>query len=226
MTYERAMEILKLTLTRDCNTKEELEARRMAIELLSKQCKTETSEKIFCDEKKKYLIGENNIYGGVQFIYKFDNSFGASVIKHKKSIGYDNDLWELAVLRFDTKHIRGICFDSGITQNVLTNLTNDDVLTYLNKIEKIEYGYKDPKYVPSISLVQLPSLLFFRESTMKSFIEGPVPRHLLGTVGMDMFFNSCVDTFNFKENHIEDFINTINDINNPKYYFQGAKGVK
>lgn len=38
--------------------------------------------------------------GGIQKIYRFENGWGASVIKNIASYGYEEGLWELAVIRF------------------------------------------------------------------------------------------------------------------------------
>ena len=37
---------------------------------------------------------------GVRYVFRFENNYGASVVKHLGSYGYDQDLWELAVIRF------------------------------------------------------------------------------------------------------------------------------
>lgn len=37
---------------------------------------------------------------GVRYVFRFENNYGASVVKHLGSYGYDEDLWELAVVRF------------------------------------------------------------------------------------------------------------------------------
>lgn len=37
---------------------------------------------------------------GVQYVFRFENNYGASIVKHLGSYGYDEDLWELGVLRF------------------------------------------------------------------------------------------------------------------------------
>ena len=37
---------------------------------------------------------------GVQYVFRFENNYGASVVKRLGSYGYDQDLWDLAVIRF------------------------------------------------------------------------------------------------------------------------------
>ena len=44
---------------------------------------------------------ERKINNGIQKLYRFDNGYGASVVKHPHSYGNDADLWELAVLKFE-----------------------------------------------------------------------------------------------------------------------------
>ncbi len=50
---------------------------------------------------EKYIIHESKINGGIQKIYKFDNGYGASVVKHLFSYGGAQGLWEMALLSFD-----------------------------------------------------------------------------------------------------------------------------
>lgn len=65
----------------------------------------------------------------VQYVFAFPNGYGASVIKTPWSYGWANDLWELAVL-FDGH----LCYDTPITDDVLPDLTDEEVLEYLDKI--------------------------------------------------------------------------------------------
>ena len=52
---------------------------------------------------EQYLLTSSIIekYESAHYIFKFDNGIGASVIKHIGSYGYDQDLWELATIKFD-----------------------------------------------------------------------------------------------------------------------------
>ena len=45
-----------------------------------------------------YLVEKHEMHGGVQYKYLFPNGFGASLIKHEGSYGFDKGLWEIAPL--------------------------------------------------------------------------------------------------------------------------------
>lgn len=74
----------------------------------------------------------NKLYGGTQLIYEFENGFGASVVCHPFSYGGEVRLIELAVLKGNN-----ICYDSGITEDVLHNLTAQEAESYLARIESL-----------------------------------------------------------------------------------------
>jgi hypothetical protein len=73
-------------------------------------------------------------FNGIQTIHRFDNGYGASVIEHSFSHGR-----EMAVVKFtgDTLDDFDLCYDSGITQDVLGHLSPADVEHYLVRIEKL-----------------------------------------------------------------------------------------
>ena len=66
--------------------------------------------------------------------FRFNNGYGASVIKHFASYGYEDDLFELAVLDRYGK----ICYNTPITNDVVGHLTNDEVLDLLELIKNLE----------------------------------------------------------------------------------------
>ena len=72
-----------------------------------------------------------------QWIFRFENGYGASVIKSWGSFGFDKDLFELAVLEF-YQHGCHIAYNTRITNEVIGYLTNDEVLEYLEKIKNLE----------------------------------------------------------------------------------------
>ena len=76
---------------------------------------------------------------GVQYIFRFANGYGASVIKHMGSYGSRQDLWELAVIKFygdgyDDWHLN---YDTPITDDVLGYLTDEDVRNHLSEIKAL-----------------------------------------------------------------------------------------
>ena len=83
---------------------------------------------------EQYLISEGgNFFGGYAYEFKFENNYGASIIKHNFSYGHEDDLFELAVL-YDSK----ITYSTEITGDVLGYLDNDEVLAILNQIKELK----------------------------------------------------------------------------------------
>lgn len=70
--------------------------------------------------------------------FKFDNGYGASVVKHYGSYGFEQDLFELAVLRYNENGEVNLCYDTPITDDVIGYLSNDEVLELLNKIKELK----------------------------------------------------------------------------------------
>lgn len=80
----------------------------------------------------EYLIETNKHMDGIQKVYQFPNGYGASVIKHKGSYGYDKGLWELAVL-----HEGELCYDTEITSDVIGRLNDPEVDNILGQISRL-----------------------------------------------------------------------------------------
>lgn len=71
-----------------------------------------------------------------QVLFRFDNNYGASVIRGPHTYGGYKGLFELAVVRFDgNKHM--IVYDTSITYDVLGWLTGDDVFEKLAEIQSL-----------------------------------------------------------------------------------------
>ena len=73
-----------------------------------------------------------NGMGGVQARIKFENGYGASVIKSSFSYGGNQGLYELAVLFEDD-----ITYNTPITDDVLGYLSEDDVTEHLKQIQEL-----------------------------------------------------------------------------------------
>lgn len=84
---------------------------------------------------KKYYIERNN---PGQWVFKFENNYGASVVKHFGSYGYEDNLFELAVIYFEDDEKFHISYDTPITDDVIGFLNNEDVMKLLEKIKNLE----------------------------------------------------------------------------------------
>lgn len=99
----------------------------------------------------KYEGFEENLYmrrpsiwgsrEGVQYIFKFENGYGASVIKHEGSYGHAQDLWELAVIKFYVNDYCdrdwGLDYDTPITDDVIGGLTDEEICELLQRIKEL-----------------------------------------------------------------------------------------
>lgn len=77
--------------------------------------------------------------GGVQRLYRFENGYGASVVRGYGSYGVDGGFWELAVIRLTGagENDWDLCYDTPITDDVLGWLTERKVDEVLAKIKAL-----------------------------------------------------------------------------------------
>lgn len=80
---------------------------------------------------------KRDLNNGTQEIYKFNNSYGASVVCHEFSYGGEEGFKELAVLKFgsDNPLEFNLVYDTPITTNVLGWLSNRAVKRTLWRIK-------------------------------------------------------------------------------------------
>lgn len=84
------------------------------------------------------LVETNCIMNGAQYIFRFPNGFGASVVKHDFSYGHEDDLWDLAVIKFDPEDADTeweLWYDAPIREGVEGYLTDEMVRDLLGKIK-------------------------------------------------------------------------------------------
>lgn len=74
--------------------------------------------------------------GGVQKVYKFDNGYGASVIRNQFSYGGPEGKWELGVLEFEGENWY-LTYDTPITTDVIGYLSWAEVEELLEKIASL-----------------------------------------------------------------------------------------
>jgi hypothetical protein len=78
----------------------------------------------------------HSIGTGVQAIQFFDNGYGVSVVKFYGSYGYEQGLYELAVLKGVDEDYQ-ICYDTPITDDVLGYQTPEEIEQLLEKVESL-----------------------------------------------------------------------------------------
>ena len=95
------------------------------------------TKELKCGEYSNYITNTKEVLDGIQYIFEFENNYGASVVKFAGTYGYANDLWELGVLYFDDD---GYCltYDTPITNDVIGYLTDEGVCAVLKNIKSLE----------------------------------------------------------------------------------------
>ena len=90
------------------------------------------------DEKfKEFLIDKyNDELGGVHYIFKFPNNYGASVVKSRYTYGGPKDLWEMALIFFKEDGDWVLTYERDFDEDVIGYLTDDGVIGLLEKIKQ------------------------------------------------------------------------------------------
>lgn len=86
----------------------------------------------------EYLLYKKPKFDGIQYVFKFPNGYGASVIKSFGSIGRSDDRWELAVIKFYRDGSFVITYDTEITDYVIGYQTDEDIQLLLRDIRKLK----------------------------------------------------------------------------------------
>lgn len=92
---------------------------------------------------ENYLLGIKELFDGVHYMFRFENGYGASIVKHMYSYGHEDDLWELAVTVFPHKDAKWskLCYNTPITDDVLGSKTDDEIREILNEIKELDSCY-------------------------------------------------------------------------------------
>lgn len=102
---------------------------------LNLDCKEFEENLIERTEREWNALWSNEL--GVQYVFRFENGYGASVIKHFGSYGYEDDLWELAVVKFVFDDTFELDYDTPITGDVEGYLEDSDVRDLLKRIKEL-----------------------------------------------------------------------------------------
>lgn len=87
----------------------------------------------------EYDIYHNDL-NGIQYVFRFRNDYGASVIKSEHSYGHEKDLWlRLAVIKFygPGKRQWYLIYNTPIMDDVIGNLTDEEIRDLLKKIKEL-----------------------------------------------------------------------------------------
>ena len=86
---------------------------------------------------KGYLINKyNDELGGVHYIFKFPNDYGASVVKGRYTYGGPQDFWEMALIFFEEDGNYNLTYERDFDEDVKGYLTDDNVIELLEKIKQ------------------------------------------------------------------------------------------
>lgn len=72
--------------------------------------------------------------GGIQWVFRFANGYGASVVQHPYSYGGDQGLWEMAV----TDHSGRLVYTTPVTDDVLGYQDEQQIAAALDQTCRLE----------------------------------------------------------------------------------------
>ena len=139
------------------------------------------------------MITKEPFLNGLSRVFRFDNGYGATCVKHMGSYGSSSDLWELAVIKF-AEDDWDLCYDTEITKDspdgVLGWLTNDGVMENLRKIQRLKSSDEDEEF--NNTKVEIVSKFVRGSETEKMFTVMALLNKLEKYVGLagDIFNNA------------------------------------
>ena len=78
----------------------------------------------------------HKIKDGVQAKHFFENGYGVSVVRFPGSYGYEQDLYEVAVIQ-GTPEFYKLCYDTPITDDVLGHRDETDIENIMEEVSKL-----------------------------------------------------------------------------------------
>jgi hypothetical protein len=78
----------------------------------------------------------HKIKDGVQAVHFFDNGYGVSVVRFPGSYGFEQNLYEVAILK-GTKETHELCYDTHITDDVLGHRDETDINNILEEVQAL-----------------------------------------------------------------------------------------
>jgi len=77
-------------------------------------------------------VETSRLHGGIQYLFRFENGYGASLVNHSGSYGN-----EIAVIRWDENGEFDIVYDTPVTSDVLGWLFPDEIESTLDAIKAL-----------------------------------------------------------------------------------------
>ena len=91
------------------------------------------------DDYREYILSSHELHGGNQMIMRFPNGYGASVVQHSGSYGHENNLAELAVIKFYGPGDLDwhLCYETEVTNDVIGHLTKEECIELFGRIKNL-----------------------------------------------------------------------------------------
>ena len=106
----------------------------------------------------------------VRYVIRFKNSeYGVSIIKNYGSYGYDDDLWEIGVMKNDEFYDR-LHRDFNLGDDVIGWLTDEEVKEWIEKFYSL-YVLKEPKAVIRSEIARLQDELYVLTYDASSIVD-------------------------------------------------------
>lgn len=78
----------------------------------------------------------HKFHDGVQAVHVFPNGYGVSVVRFPGSYGFQDDLYEIAIIK-GTNESYEICYDTPITDDVLGHQDEQDINNILEEVQAL-----------------------------------------------------------------------------------------
>ncbi len=76
------------------------------------------------------------ITGGIHVKHFFDNGYGVSVVRFPGSYGYEQDLYEVAVIKGTSDNFK-LCYDTPIADDVMGHRDEQDIENIMEEVASL-----------------------------------------------------------------------------------------
>ena len=86
---------------------------------------------------EKYFVRYDNMKYFIRYIFRFENGYGAGIVKMLSTHYHPEDLWELSVMKFYDKCHCDLAYDVPMEDYIYDHLTDEDVRNLLVRIKEL-----------------------------------------------------------------------------------------